>query len=47
MKSYISQLNEQAETDLLRGCLVREYHQARILEAMHLLTEETFQKLLL
>ncbi|MCX7014850.1 MAG: nucleotidyl transferase AbiEii/AbiGii toxin family protein [Candidatus Sumerlaeota bacterium] len=34
MKEYLRQLAEQADNDLIRGCLVREYLQARILESL-------------
>jgi predicted nucleotidyltransferase component of viral defense system len=34
VKEYLRQLADQAENDLARGCLVREYLQARILESL-------------
>lgn len=34
MKEYLRQLSAQAENDLSRGCLVREYLQARVLESL-------------
>ena len=34
MKEYLRQLAAQGGNDLLRGCLVREYLQARILESL-------------
>ncbi|HJX63253.1 MAG TPA: nucleotidyl transferase AbiEii/AbiGii toxin family protein [Polyangia bacterium] len=34
MKEYLRQLAAQADNDLARGCLVREYLQARILESL-------------
>lgn len=34
MKEYLRQLAEQAPNDLARGCVVREYLQARVLESL-------------
>lgn len=34
MKEYLRQLAAQADNDLARGCLVREYLQARVLESL-------------
>ena len=34
MKEYLRQLTAQADNDLARGCLVREYLQARVLESL-------------
>jgi len=34
MKDYLQQLAEQADSDLLRRCIIREYLQARILESL-------------
>jgi predicted nucleotidyltransferase component of viral defense system len=34
MKEYLRQLASQADGDLARGCLVREYLQARVLESL-------------
>jgi len=42
MKEYLRQLAEQADNDLARGCLVREYLQARVLESLQ--DEGVFQR---
>lgn len=34
MKEYLRQLAAEADNDLVRGCLVREYLQARVLESL-------------
>ena len=34
MKEHLRQLAVQADNDIARGCLVREYLQARVLESL-------------
>ena len=42
MKEYLRQLTEQADNDLARGCLAREYLQVRVLESLQ--DEGVFQR---
>jgi predicted nucleotidyltransferase component of viral defense system len=42
VKEYLRQLTAQADNDLVRGCLVREYLQARVLESLQ--DEGVFQR---